>query len=118
VLEKNLKNGSIVANFLEVFVDDDEAILAQLSKTCGPNYNVFSHVKVPRIRIPMNVHVDVAPNVKRENVEAKGDGNDVQLIFDKGNNMRSKILSHFIKGKITLSPMEKKLIIFLVNWNI
>ncbi len=66
----------------------------------------------------MNVHVDATLNVKRENLGAKGDGSDVQLKFDKGNNMRSKILSHFIKGKISLSLMEKKLIIFLVSWNI
>ncbi len=115
MLEKNPKSGTTATNFLEVFVDDDEAILAQLNRTCGPNYNVFSHVRVPRIRIPMNVHVDATPNIKRENFKAKGDGSDVQLGFDKDSNMRSKILSNFIKGKISLSPMEKNLIIFLVS---
>lgn len=92
--------------------------MAQLNMTCVLNYNVLSHVRVPRIRIPMNVHVDGTLNVKKENLEAKGDGNDVQFGFDKGSNMRSKILSHFIKRKISLSPMEKKLIIFWVSWSI
>ncbi len=50
MLEKNPKSGTTTANFLEVLVDDDEAILAQLNRICGPNYNVFSHVRVPIIR--------------------------------------------------------------------
>jgi len=37
---------------------------------------------------------------------ARGDGNDIQLNIDKSNNTRSKITSHFIKGKISLNPME------------
>jgi len=92
---------------LEVLVDGDKATLAQLNMICGLNYNVFFHVRVPKIRIPMNVLVYAAPNVERENLGAKGDGSDVQLRFDRGNNMKSKILSHFIKGKISLTLMEK-----------
>jgi hypothetical protein len=73
---------------LEVLLADDEVILAQLNTICGPNYNVFFHVRVPKIRIPMNVLVDATPNVERENLGAKGDGSDVQLRFIRGGNMR------------------------------
>jgi len=59
----------------------------------------------------MNVPIDVAPNVERENPGARGDGNDIQLNIDKSNNTRSKITSHFIKGKISLNPMETIFII-------
>jgi hypothetical protein len=40
-----------------------------------------------------------------------GDGGDIQIGMDMGNNMRSKIISHFIKGKISMSPMEIILVI-------
>jgi hypothetical protein len=75
------------------------------------NYDVFSHVKVSKKRLPMNVRIDVAPNVERENPRARGDGNDIQLNIDKCNNTRSKITFHFIKGKISSNPME---IIFII----
>lgn len=73
---------------MEVLIANDEVILAQLNVICAPNYNVFSHVRVPKIMIPMNVLVDATSNVERENLGAKGDGNDVQLRFIKGSNMR------------------------------
>jgi hypothetical protein len=62
----------------------------------------FPHVKVPKKNVP----IDVAPNVERENLGAKCDGNDIHLEIDKSNNTRSKIISHFIKGKISFDPME------------
>jgi hypothetical protein len=59
----------------------------------------------------MNVPIDVAPNVERENLGARGDRNDIQLESDKGNNTKSKIIFHFIKRKLSLSPMEINFII-------
>ncbi len=47
------------------------------------NYDVFSCFKVPKKRIPMNIPIDVTPNVEKENLGAKGDGNDIQLEIDK-----------------------------------
>jgi hypothetical protein len=81
------KSVIIIAKILEAFVDNDDAILAQLNRICGFNYNVFSHVRVSKRRIHMNVLVDATPNVERENFGANGDGNDVQFEFDRGTNM-------------------------------
>lgn len=48
----------------------------------------------------MNVQVDATPNAERVKIlVAGGDGGDIQIGMDMGNNMRSKIISQFIKGK-------------------
>jgi hypothetical protein len=38
--------------------------------------------------IPMNVPINTTPNVERENLRARVDGNGIQLKINKGNNMR------------------------------
>jgi hypothetical protein len=53
---------------------------------------------VPRRR----THVDVAPGGVAPVPEAESEGVGV----NRDTSVRSKILSHFIKGKIPLSPME------------
>jgi predicted aspartyl protease len=53
---------------------------------------------VPRRRIP----VDVAPRGAVPTLEAVGDG----VGASRDTSVKSKILAHFIKGKISLSPME------------
>ncbi len=58
---------------------------------------------MPRRRIP----IDVAPGGAVLTPEAVGDG--VSANWDIS--VRSKILAHFIKGKISLSPMETILMI-------
>jgi hypothetical protein len=90
------------ANFLEVLLDDGAATEQQLNKLCG-NENLFSYTQVPRRRTPVDVAlrgVAPIPEVEREGVGANRD-----------TSVRSKILSHFIKGKIPLSPMETILMI-------
>jgi len=90
------------ANFLEVLLDDGTAIEQQLNKLCGSE-NLFSYTRVPRRRIPVNVApggVAPIPEAERKGVGANRDAS-----------MKSKILSHFIKGKIPLSPMETILMI-------
>ncbi len=58
------------------------------------------------------MQVDATPNVEKVKIPViGGDGGDIQIGMDMGNNMRSKIISHFIKGKISMSPME---IIFII----
>jgi hypothetical protein len=37
----------------------------------------FSHVKVPKKKIPMNVPIDVTSIVEKENPVARSDGNDI-----------------------------------------
>jgi predicted aspartyl protease len=53
------------------------------------------------------MHVEVAPGGAVPSPEAAGEGTGV----NRENSVRSKILSHFIKGKISLTPMETVLMI-------
>jgi len=85
-----------------VLLNDEEATMQQFNKLYG-NENFFSYIRVPRRRIPVNVALGrVVPTLK-----VAGEG--VGVNWDTS--VRSKILSHFIKGKISLSPMETILII-------
>jgi hypothetical protein len=99
---KDGKSVARVANFLEVLLDDGAATEQQLDKLCG-NENLFSYTRVPRRRTLVDVTpggVAPIPEAEREGIGANRDAS-----------MRSKILSHFIKGKIPLSPMETILMI-------
>ncbi len=102
---KKLKDGkspSRAANFLEVLISDEATTLQQLNKLCG-NENIFSHMRVPKRK----VLVEVAVGGDDPTPQTVGDG----LGADRDAAIRSKILSHFIKGKISLSPMETILLI-------
>jgi hypothetical protein len=94
---KDGKSTAGAANFLEVLLNDGAATEQQLDKLCG-NENLFSYTRVPRTRTP----VDVAPGGVAPIPEAERGG----VGANRDNFVRSKILSHFIKGKIPLSPME------------
>jgi len=76
--------------------------MQQLNKLCG-NENIFSYTRVPKKRML----VEVAPVGTVPSLEAVGEGTGV----NRENSVRSKILSHFIKGKISLTPMETVLMI-------
>jgi hypothetical protein len=102
---KNPKDGKSTAgttNFLEVLLDDGAVTEQQFNKLCG-NENLFSYTRVPRRR----THVDVAPGGVAPIPEAKREG----VGANRDTSARSKILSHFIKGKIPLFPMETILMI-------
>jgi predicted aspartyl protease len=78
-------------------LSDEAATEQHLNKLCG-NESLLSYTRVPRRR----TLVEVTPNrpgpileVVREGIRA---GRDASVRF--------KILSHFIKGKVSLSPME------------
>jgi hypothetical protein len=90
------------ANFLEVLLNDEATTMQQLNKLCG-NENLFSYTRMPRRR----VHVDVALGGVVPTLKAVGDG----VGANRDTSVRSKILAHFIKGKISLSPMETILMI-------
>jgi hypothetical protein len=83
-------------------LDDEETTLHQLDKLCGSE-NLFSYTRVPRRRMP----VDVTPAAFGPTRDAtiKGSG------ANREESVRSKILSHFIKGKISLTPMETVMMI-------
>jgi hypothetical protein len=83
-------------------LNDEQATLQQLNKLCG-NENIFSYTRVPRKRMP----VEVAPTGTVPSPEAAGEGTRA----NRENSVRSKILSHFIKGRISLTPMETVLMI-------
>jgi hypothetical protein len=99
---KNEKSPSGIANYLEVLISDEVTTLQQLNKLCG-NENIFSHVRVPRRRVP----VEVATRGDVPTPKIVGDG----LGVDRDVVVKSKILSHFIKGKVFLSPMETILLV-------
>jgi len=99
---KDGKSTAGAANFLEVLLDDGAATEQQLDKLCG-NENLFSYTRVLRRRTP----VDVAPGGIAPIPEAEREGVGV----NRDTSVRSKILSHFIKGKIPLFPMETILMI-------
>jgi hypothetical protein len=99
---KDGKSHSGATNFLEVLLNDEAATMQQLNKLCG-NENLFSYTRVPRRRIP----VDVAPGGAVPTLEDVGDG----VGANRDTSVKSKILAHFIKGKISLSPMETILMI-------
>ncbi len=65
---------------------------------------MFYHVRVPKKRIAMNVLVGTTPSVEREATNVRGDGGDIYLGMDRGDNMRSETTSHFIKDLDILEP--------------
>ncbi|CAK9882632.1 unnamed protein product [Sphagnum jensenii] len=90
------------ANFLEILLSDEEATLQQLNRLCGDE-NVFSYTRVPRRRMS----VELTPAGAVPQAEVVEDGGTV----NRENSIRSKILSHFIKGKVSLTPMETVMMI-------
>jgi predicted aspartyl protease len=99
---KDGKSQSGATNFLEVLLNDEALTMQQLDKLCG-NENLFSYTRVPRRRMP----IEVAPAGTIPSLKAPGEGIGV----NRETSVRSKILSHFIKGKISLTPMETILMI-------
>jgi len=99
---KDWKSHSGAANFLEVLLNDEKATLQQLNKLCG-NESILLYIRVPRRRMP----VEVSPAGIEPSPEAAGGG----MGMNRENSVRSKILSHFIKGKVSLTPMETMLMI-------
>jgi hypothetical protein len=73
-----------------------------LNKFCGSE-NIFSHTRVPRRRVPVEVETGGDVPTPQTVGDGLGAGRDVAV--------RSKILSHFIKGKVSLSPMETILLV-------
>jgi predicted aspartyl protease len=91
-----------MANFLEILLDDEQATLQQFNKLCGDE-NVFSHTRVPRKRLL----IEVSPASTMPSLEVAGD----ITTMGRENSIRSKIISHFVKGKISLTPMEAVMMI-------
>jgi hypothetical protein len=87
-----------------------------LDRICGANHDLFSHTRAPRRRLPMDIIVREEENINL--LEGKSSRKKkMGIALEKEVTLKSKILIHFIKGKISLTPMEVILII-LENWNI
>jgi hypothetical protein len=92
---------SIANNYLEVLVNDEDVTLEELNHLCGTKHDIFTRARIPRRCLPME-------STKEEVVDDHGVGH---VDVDKNPIARSKILTHFIKGKFSLSPMETILVI-------
>jgi hypothetical protein len=99
---KDGRPSSGAANFLEVLLDDEAATAQQLDRLCG-NENVFAYTRMPRRRMP----VEVPPTEVGTSIGTSREG----VIPDRESAIRSKILFHFIKGRISLTPMETVMMI-------
>jgi hypothetical protein len=94
---KDAKSHSGTTNFLEMLLNDEETTLQQLNKLCG-NESILSYTRVPRRRMP----VEMALTGMGPSSEAAREDTGM----NRENFVRSKILSHFIKGKVSMTPME------------
>jgi hypothetical protein len=94
---KDGKSHCRATNFLEVLFNDEEATIQQLNKFYE-NETLFSYTQMPKRRMLANI----APGGVVLTFEATRDGSGI----NQDTVIKSKILSHFMKGKISLSPME------------
>jgi hypothetical protein len=94
---KDRRSNYGAANFLEVLLDDEATTAEKLNRFCE-NKNVFSYTRLPRRRQA----VELTPAGARPSAEVAEDG----TVTNREHSVKSKILSHFIKGKISLTPME------------
>jgi hypothetical protein len=83
-------------------INDEEAILTKLNKICGANHHLSFGNKIPKRRFPMQAH-------KAKGIAERAKGTDVGNKIKEtmpNSRTRSKILLHFMKGQISLTPME------------
>ncbi len=83
------------ANFLEVMLSDEATTEQQLNKLCGSESLLF-YTRVPRRKTP----IEVTPERPGPIPEAVGEG----IGAGRDTFVKSKILSHFIKGKVSSRP--------------
>jgi hypothetical protein len=96
----NLSN--FTTNYLEVLVNDEEATLMELNKICGANHHLSSKNKIPKKRLPMETNEAKGIVEQAQGVEARDKTREAVPNFGA----RSKNLLHFMKGWISLTPME------------
>jgi hypothetical protein len=94
--ERMEKTTSTLNNYLEVLVNDEKTTLEYLNKLCGTKHDIFSGARIPKRRLLVEI----------PNVEIAKEGEVERIDYANNSIVRSKILHHFIKGKISPSPME------------
>jgi len=76
--------------------------LTKLNKLCGVKNNVFSRTRVPSCQNPI-----VSPEIDRNEEDPIENGVGAQSrIGEITNTTKSKILTHFLKGKISFIALE------------
>jgi hypothetical protein len=75
------------------------------------NHDLISHVRLPKHRVPRNVFVKETTNDDQRTSNFIGELRKAGIGLERRSNMKSKIISHFLKGRVSLSPMERILII-------
>jgi len=103
--KKSAKGLVATTNFLEVFVNDEQTILLELNCICGEEKHVFSGIKMPKRKL------HVFTNMIKVQEEGLVEDEHMEVIMRTKVLIKSKILSHFIKGKVSLTPMETIFII-------
>jgi len=103
--KKSTKGLPATTNFLEVLVDDEEATMAELNHVCGEDQHIFSGVRIPKRKLP------IISNLAEEREEVITEDKQKGANMGSKTIVKSKILFHYIKGKIILTPMETILII-------
>jgi hypothetical protein len=87
---------------ITLMVNDEEATLNELKMICGVNHHLTSRNIIPKSKLL--VHANEAEGVVEQ---AKGaDAGDMTKEAMSNFGARSKILLHFMKGRISLTPME------------
>jgi hypothetical protein len=77
-------------------VNDEKTTLKQLNRLCGTKDDIFFGAKIPQGRLPVEIR----------DVEIATGGEVKRINSAKNPTICSKILHHFIQGKIPLSLME------------
>jgi len=85
-----------------VLVNDEKATLTELNKICGANHHLSSKNKIPKKRLPMETNEAKGIVEQAQGIEAGDKTREVVPNFGA----RSKNLLHFMKGWISLTPME------------
>jgi hypothetical protein len=85
-----------------VLVNDEEATLTELNKICGVIRHLSFGNMIPKRRLPMQANEAKGIAEQAEGVEARDRTREAM----PNSKARSKILLHFMKGRISLTPME------------
>ncbi len=78
-------------------VDDEEATLAKLNHVCEKDQHIFSGLRIPKRRLPITTNLAE----EQEEVIVENEQRKVNMGFEA--TMKSKILFHFMKGKIVFN---------------
>lgn len=97
---KDTKPHTTTNNYLEMLMDDDVTTFEQLNRLCGSKHDIFSGVQMRRRRLIVEVQ-QLETNAVDDMITRSRPTESL-----KEGSIGSKILTLFIKNKISLSLME------------